>query len=257
MAIPLGPAVERLTHSRATHQAIAPFSESGDLSTDEGYRIQDALRAALEARGERSIGWKVAFTSQTARETFNAHEPASAFLLAAGVFSSGDEVPTARFVQLAVEAEIAFLLKSDLRGPGVTPASAFLAVEGAMPALELIDIRFTGAPRAADLIADGLYANGIVLGRPLTPVPGLDLALEGMVAEVNGRVVATNTAAEVMGNPLNSLAWLANHLAQRGVGLKAGELVMSGSISKLLRPKAGDHVRAAFTRLGSVAARFA
>jgi 2-keto-4-pentenoate hydratase len=69
--------------------------------------------------------------------------------------------------------------------------------------------------------------------------------------------VATNTAAEVLGNPLNSLAWLANQLGGRGLALRAGDLVMSGSISVLLRPKAGDVVTARFTRLGSVSARFA
>ena len=71
-----------------------------------------------------------------------------------------------------------------------------------------------------------------MLGQPLTPVVGLDLALEGVVFEMSGRVMATNTAAEVLGNPLNSLAWLANHLGERGLGLRAGDLVMSGSISR-------------------------
>jgi 2-keto-4-pentenoate hydratase len=76
------------------------------------------------------------------------------------------------------------------------------------------------------------------------------------VYELNGQVAATNTAAEVLGNPLNSLAWLANHLGDRGLGLAAGDVVMSGSISTLLRPKAGDIVSARFTRLGAVSARF-
>jgi len=82
------------------------------------------------------------------------------------------------------------------------------------------------------------------------------LALEGVVYEQNGQVAATNTAAEVLGNPLNSLAWIANHLAGRGLGLRAHDIVMTGSISTLLRPTAGDVVSARFTRLGSVSARF-
>jgi 2-keto-4-pentenoate hydratase len=68
--------------------------------------------------------------------------------------------------------------------------------------------------------------------------------------------VATNTAAEVLGSPINSLAWVANHLGTRGLGLRAGDVVMTGSVSLLLRPKPGDTVRARFTRLGSVSARF-
>jgi 2-keto-4-pentenoate hydratase len=159
-------------------------------------------------------------------------------------------------VGLIVEAEIAFVLGRDLVGPGVTPAQALVAVEGALPALELVDVRYTGKPLASDVIADGVFANAIVLGTPLTPIAGLDLALEGLVYELNGVRTATNTAAEVLGNPVNSLVWLANHLGARGLGLQAGDLVMTGSISLLLRPKAGDVVRATYTRLGSVSVRF-
>jgi len=105
------------------------------------------------------------------------------------------------------------------------------------------------------MIADGVFANAIVLGNAVTPVTHLDLALEGLVYELSGVIAATNTAAEVMGSPANSLAWLANHLGARGLTLRAGDVVMSGSVSALLRPKAGDTVRATFTRLGSVGAR--
>ena len=162
----------------------------------------------------------------------------------------------ARFVRLAVEAEVAFLMSQDLAGPGITPARALTAVDGAMPALELIDQRFSGKALGTDVVADGVYANAIVLGAPLTPVKNLDLALEGLVYELNGAIVATNAAAEVLGSPANSLAWIANQLGARGLGLKAGDIVMSGSVSILLRPNAGDAVRATFTRLGSVTARF-
>jgi len=80
----------------------------------------------------------------------------------------------------------------------------------------------------------------------------LDLALEGVVFEHNGEIVGTHTAAEVMGNPLNALAWLANHLGARGLALKPGDIVMSGAISKIVRPKAGETIRAKFAHLGSV-----
>ena len=121
-----------------------------------------------------------------------------------------------------------------------------------MPSFELIDFRMSGKPRGTDVVADGVLANAIVLGGPLTPVSGLDLSLEGVVYEENGQRVATATAAEVMGNPLNSLAWLANALGRMGGTIRAGDVVLTGSISKVFRPKAGDSVRASFTRLGSV-----
>jgi 2-keto-4-pentenoate hydratase len=249
------PLVKELLAAREHHRAIAPPSETKALTPAEAYAVQDRLREALVARGERVVGWKAGFTSKTAQAAFGTDEPVCGFLLASGVLPSRAEVPAARFVTLVVEAEVCFVMRQDLAGPGVTPARALLAVEGALPALELVDFRYRGKPVGTDVVADGVYANAIVLGSPMTDVSQLDLAVEGLVYELNGTVAATNAGAEVMGNPLNSLAWIANHLGARGLGLRAGDLVMSGSISQLLRPTAGESVRASFTRLGSVGVR--
>ena len=100
------------------------------------------------------------------------HHPVSGFLLGDGVYATGETVPLSRFAELVVEAEIAFVMKRDLAGPGVTPAAALLAVEGALPALELPDLRWDGNPTGGDLVADGVAGNAIVLGQPLTPVVG-------------------------------------------------------------------------------------
>lgn len=248
--------VREFIAARAARRAHRPPSESRPLSLDEAYRCQDRLREELLARGERLAGWKAGFTTPGAQQAYGVPEPVCAFLLAGDVFPSGAEIPVTRFVGLAVEAEVAFVMRRELAGPGVTAAHAAAAVEGAAPALELIDRRYTGKPTGTDIIAEGVYANAIVLGGALTPIAGLDLALEGLVFEQSGVVAATNTAAEVMGNPLNSLAWIANHLGRRGLGLRAGDLAMTGSVSKVLTPKAGDTVRAACTRLGAVAVRF-
>src|SRR2546425_864310 len=167
--------IEELLAAREQHRAIVPPSEKRRLSLAEAYTVQDRLREALVARGDRVIGWKAGFTNKAAQTAYGCEEPVCGFLLAAGVFPNRAEVPSARFASLVVEAEVAFVLKHDLAGPGVTPARALLAVEG----------------------------------------------------------------------------------AGRGLALRAGELVMSGSVSTLLRPKAGDTVRATFTRLGGVAVRFA
>src|SRR6266508_104582 len=243
MPIAIPAAVERLLRGRLAREVMTPLTE-------------EAPEHTLVARGERVIGWKVGFTSPALQETYGVSEPVLGFMLGSGVFGSGDAVPTSRFVSLAVEVEVAFLMKAPLAGPGVTPASALLAVEGALPSFELVDFRHSGKPRGADVIADGVYTNAIVLGRPLSSVSGLDLSLEGVVFEQNGQIAATNTAAEVMGNPLNSLAWLANTLGRMGRSLSAHDVVLTGSISKVLRPKAGDSARASFTRLGSVSCRF-
>ena len=233
-----------------------PPSETRRLSLTEAYAVQDRLCAALVERGERVAGWKAGFTNKAGQEAWQVSEPVCAFLLASGVLSSGAEIAAARFVKPGVEAEVAFVMKHDLAGPGVTAPRALQAVEGAVPALELIDFRHSGKAVGTDAVADGVYAKAIVVGGALTPVTGLDLALEGLVYEQSGVVVGTSTAFEVMGNPLNSLVWIANHLGTRGHGLRTGDIVMSGSVSKILSVKAGDSVRATFTRLGSVSVKF-
>ncbi|HEX6209624.1 MAG TPA: fumarylacetoacetate hydrolase family protein [Methylomirabilota bacterium] len=249
--------IDAFLRARTEPRPHTPPSEQGRrLDPAEAYHLQDRLREALLARGERLAGWKAAFTTRAAQEANQLDEPGCAFLLASGVLASRAEVSLARFTALAVEAEVAFVMRSDLAGPGVTAARAATAVEGALPALELVDFRYSGKPLGTDVIAEGVYAVALVLGGALTPVTGLDLALEGLVYEHSGTIAATATAAEVMGNPLNSLAWVANHLGSRGLGLRAGEIVMTGSVSKLLRPKPGDTVRATYTRLGSTSVRF-
>ena len=249
--------VRTLVEVRQQPRAFAPPSETKPLSLEEAYAVQDRVREAMVARGERVAGWKAGFTSKAGQESWQVTEPVCAFLLASGVLASGADIPTARFVKPGVEAEVAFVMKHDLAGPGVTAPRALGAVEGAVPALELIDYRHAGKAVGTDVVADGVYAKAIVLGGALTPLVGIDLALEGLLYEQSGTVVATSTAYEVMGNPLNSLAWIANHLGSRGLGLRAGDVVMTGSVSKILTARAGDTVRATFTRLGSVSVRFA
>jgi 2-keto-4-pentenoate hydratase len=257
MPIETAAAIERLLEGRLGPALTRPLSEDApDLTLADAYAIQMRLLDTVQARGARAVGWKVGFTGPALQERYGVSEPVFGFLLDSGVFDSGAAVPAARFVSLAVEAEVAFLMKTDLAGPGVSAPRAMAAVEGAMPALELIDFRHSGAPRGADVVADGVYTNAIVLGGPLTPLAGIDLALEGVVYEHNGQVVGTHTCAEVLGNPLNSLAWLANALGRMGRGLRAGDVVLTGSISKVVRAHAGDLMRAAFTRLGGVACRF-
>src|SRR5512144_3049277 len=129
-------AVERLLRGRSRPETMTPLTEeAADLTLSDAYAIQRQLEDAAVARGERVIGWKVGFTAPALQAAYGVSEPVAGFMLASGVFASGDAVPASRFVALGVEAEVAFLLKADLTGPGVTPASALLAVEGAVPAL--------------------------------------------------------------------------------------------------------------------------
>jgi 2-keto-4-pentenoate hydratase len=255
MTITIQTAVDRLIDARSTRRLLPPLSETdGDLTLEHAYAIQDALRAELDRRGERPIGWKLGATSPAGQAVMGLQEPACGFLLPAR-YASGAEVSISKSVNLGVEAEVAFKMRTKLVGPGVTAATALPAVESAMPALELPDFTFSGTPRAADYIASSIVAQAIVLGSPVERLEGLNLATESVEYGHNGEIVGTYTTAEVMGNPLNALAWLANHLGARGIALKPGDIVMSGSISKVLRPKSGDTIDAKFAHLGLVSVK--
>lgn len=252
MTVSIQTALECLIDAQSSRRLVAPLSAThGDFTLEHAYVIQDALRAELDRHGQRSIGWKLGATSPSGQDVMGVKEPACGFLMPRQ-YASGAEVSASEFVTLGVEAEVAFKMRTRLAGPGVTATTALLAVEGAVAALELLDFIFSGKPKVADFVASSVIAKAIVLGSPLMPLSTFDVSREEVVFEHNGEVVGMYTAAEVMSNPLNALVWLANHLATRGLALQPGDIVMSGAISKMLRPAVGDTIRANFAHLGSV-----
>lgn len=252
MSIPMDAAVERLVESRQSHRAILPLSESlGAFTPEQAYAIQDAFRIELARRGQHSIGWKLAATGPTGQALFGVKEPISGFLFPE-TYGDGDAVSAGSFVALHAEAEIAFKIVKDLAGPGVTAATAVSAVGSAIAAIELPDMPFSSKPHITDVIANAALGKAIALAREAIPIQDVDFANEQIVFEHNGHIVSTNVATELMGDPLNALAWLANKLSLRGLMLKQGDIVMSGAISKLVRLQIGDTVTAKFTKLNSV-----
>jgi 2-keto-4-pentenoate hydratase len=159
--------------------------------------------------------------------------------------------------QPRVEGEIGFLLGRELAGPGVSVAEVLAATEAVMPAIEIIDSRIRDWKiKIQDTIADNGSAAAVVLGDKLTPVQGLDLRLVGMILEQNGRIVATGAGAASSGHPAASVAWLANKLAEFDITLKAGEVIISGSLGPAPAVAKGDLIRAEFDRLGSASILF-
>jgi 2-keto-4-pentenoate hydratase len=242
---------ESLVAAGATRTPLAPFSEAiADLSVADAYRIQfETLRLRRRA-GERRAGWRVG--SAPGDPT-----PVAGYILASTVWMDGTELSRERFIAPGVDATIAIVLGRDLAGPGVTVIDVAGATAGVAAALETIDARFRDrkCPHA-DAVADNAFGAGVVLGGALHPLGALDLRLEGVTFELNGRVVATAAGAAASGHPLAAVAWLARMLAGAGLGLKAGDLVLTGGLTGLRDVQAGDVARAGFTRLGGVAARF-
>ncbi len=239
-------------------QTVDPLaSDFARLSLEEAYGVQSALVRQRCQRGERIVGRKVAFTSQGTMRQFGVTEPSFGTILSGGVFADGDTIPVARYPAVGAEAEIAFVMGEELRGPGVTMAHVLKATKGVVPAMEIINLCISHTPwNVADVIATNAVHAGIVLGGQLTPLDGLDLRYEGMVAEVDGEVVGSGAGVEVLGHPVSSVVWLANKLAAFDLSLSPGDVVLSGSIIRMLEVNAGNVVRVTFSRIGSVGARF-
>jgi 2-keto-4-pentenoate hydratase len=186
--------------------------------------------------------------------------PCGGGVFAKGVHESGAKLRFGDYVRVGVECEIAVRLARNLL-PSEAPFTAewvMEAIEAYYPAIEIVDDRYAkwetmGAPT---LVADDFFAAGCVLGQaiPRTAAPNL-LKVVGR-AIVNDTEVGRGTGADVLGHPHNALAWLANHLAEEGTGLHAGQVVLTGSLVKTVWLNAGDSVVMELDGLGTVAASF-
>jgi 2-keto-4-pentenoate hydratase len=229
-------------------------------SIEDGYRVQSQAHRLLEGLLGPRVGYKIGCTSEVMQKYLAIPHPCAGGVHARGVHQSGVVLQAADFVRVGVECEIAVRLGKDLAPAGApfTADSVADGIECYLPAIEIVDDRYVqwetlGAPT---LVADDFFATGIVLGQPVARSGVADLlGVEGR-ALVNGREQGRGTGADVLGHPHNALAWLANHLADRGTVLRAGEIVMTGSLVKTLWLQAGDEATMEFSTLGNVQVSF-
>ena len=248
---------EQLFQAENTRVPIPPYTENGypDMTYEDAYRIQLAALDLKLAAGQKIVGKKVGLTNNNVQKKRGITEPDYGHLLDNRICNQDEPLKMSELmVGPSVECELAFIMKEDLMGPGVTAASVFAAVAGVIPAIEIVERRFYPLCKSViDSIADNAAFGRVILGDRMTPVENLDFRTIGCLIEKNGMPIDTATAATVMGNPLESVAWLVNKLAGYGVGLKKGEIVMSGSVGLMHTASAGECYYAHFGGgLGSV-----
>ena len=228
-----------------------------EVGYEDSYAIQLKTFEMKVKAGAIIVGKKIGLTSQAMMDQFGIREPDYGMITDTMVAREGAALSMSSLILPKVEPEIAFLLKKDLTGPGVNVANVLDATEGVMPAFEVIDSRFKDWKiTVKDSIADNASASTMILGGKLTPIKDLDMRLIGMVMEKNGEIISTGAGAAVLGNPAESVAWLANKLTEYGISLKKGDFVMSGSLVSAVKVEAGTNMTATFDRLGSVSVRF-
>ncbi len=231
--------------------------EQPGLTVADAYGIQQVVVGRRLGSGESLVGWKLGLTSRAMQEQLGVDQPDYGPILSGFMVPEGRPIAVDDLIQPRIEAEIAFVLRAPLRGPGVTSLDALNATAGIAPALEIIDSRIEGwRIRLPDTVADLASSARVTVGGRLTPVEGLDLRTIGVVLERRGEVVATGAGAAALGNPAEAVAWAANTLGALGVTLEPGHLIMPGALHGSVPVARGDTFRARFDRLGSVTVRF-
>jgi 2-keto-4-pentenoate hydratase len=251
-------AIATVRRNRAPLRSLPAWAAPRDEA--EGYRVQRALHDLLLPSVGALVGYKIGCTSKVMQQYLNIPHPCGGGVFARGVHESGVSLRAADYVRVGVECEIAVRLGRDLP-PAATPftdAAAADAIEAYLPAIEIVDDRYEkwetlGAPT---LIADDFFAAGCVLGAPVPRAAAPDLLTVAGRALINGTEAGHGTGADVLGHPHHALAWLANHLAEEGKGLHAGQIVLTGSLVRTVWLNAGDSVVMELERLGRVEASF-
>jgi 2-keto-4-pentenoate hydratase len=239
-----------------------PQELNGRLSLDDAYRVNLAITQRRIAHGERQAGWKVGVTAKAMQEQMGVHQPVFGVLFASGHLPSGVELDFAKLIEPSVENELCITIGKTLRGPNVTLDDTRLAVQSIAPALEIVERRgvFAELPLA---MADNAQQKHFVTARETAyePIsigwPGAMRLSEAWVEVfLNGVSQEVASGAEVMGDPLASVTWLANKLSEFELALEPGMRVMSGSFTKQYRMKPGDVIESRFKPFGTVAAKF-
>jgi len=228
-----------------------------DITIDDAYQIQLHMIGRRIKDGERIIGKKIGLTSKSVQEMLGVGQPDFGHLTSAMVYGDGASVPVSGLLQPRAEGEIAFILKHDLSGPGITNADVLRATEAVMPCFEIVDSRIRDWKiKIQDTVADNASSGLFVLGDKAVDPRKLDLSLCGMILEKNGEVMHTGAGAAALGSPVNCVAWLANTLGRLGIILKAGEVILSGALAPMVPAIPGDNMRTSIGGIGSASVLF-
>jgi 2-keto-4-pentenoate hydratase len=233
----------------AEHKANQRFKSLGPpeapATISDAYDIQEKYVALLRERHGGAVGYKVGLTSATMQAFCGIDHPIAGVVLATRVHRSGATVRRSDFGRLGLEFEIAVRIKSDVPVAGLPWTAEMIQphIDGVCAAVELVDDRNAdyASLDVRSLVADNSWNGGIVLSEFATTWPDLESVLG---RATNGRVaIGEGHGRDILGHPFNSVAWLATQLGSRGVGLKAGQVVMTGSVMKTVFPEEDANYR--------------
>lgn len=227
------------------------------LTIDDAYAISLDALARRQADGEKVIGKKIGVTSKAVQDMLGVHQPDFGFLTDRMWIEGDIDIAATGLIQPRAEAEIAFILKSDLNGPGVTAEDVLAATESIAPCFEIVDSRIQDWKIAiVDTVADNASCGVFVIGDARADPRDHDLPALHVTVTKNGEPLSEGYGSAVQGSPLQAVAWLANTLGAYGVTLNAGDVILSGSLVPLAPAEAGDVFEMELHGIGRCVARF-
>ncbi|WP_374413679.1 2-keto-4-pentenoate hydratase [Novosphingobium colocasiae] len=235
-----------------TGGTVPPLRDGLDPVDAAGaYAVQEINTRYWQGQGRRIVGRKAGLTAKAVQKQLGVDQPDFGVLFDDMQVADGATLSPARCIQPKAEAEIAFVLGTDLPSVDTTPEQVAAAVATVHAAIEIVDSRIADWKITfADTVADNGSSAFFVLADEGKPLPGLDLYTAGMVMEIDGEVVSLGVAAAALGHPLNAAAWLARTLAARGDPLKAGDVLLAGALGPMVALTPGDRVRAVVGGIG-------
>jgi len=230
-------------------RTLTPFTDrtfgiekSGIEITDSYHISKHMVQLRLDRDGEKIVGKKIGVTSDAVQKMLGVYQPDFGFLTDAMAFGNNAKIKVpGQLIQPRAEGEIAFRLKKDLRGPGVTAEQVLDATECIIPCFEIVDSRINDWKiKIQDTVADNASCGVYVLGDVELDPRDFDLPNLEIDVFKNGTKISSGKGAAVQGNPLTAVAWLANTLGEFGIPFLAGEIILSGSLVPLEPVKGGD-----------------
>lgn len=241
-------------------KSVAPLTDrESDIQIEDAYHIsQRMISRRVELDGEKIVGKKIGVTSKPVQEMLNVFQPDFGFLTNTMEYSDDADIPVAgHLIAPKAEGEIAFRLKQDLVGPGVTEQDVLDATATIIPCFEIVDSRIEDWKiKIEDTVADNASCGVYVLGKNEVDPREYDLPNLKMKIYKNGEFHSEGMGSAVQGNPLTAVAWLANTLGEFGIPFLAGEVILSGSLAPLIPVVAGDEMSLEIEGIGGCSCRF-
>jgi len=243
-----------------SQQTLAPLTERyPDISIDDAYHISlRFVQNRVEKDGEKIIGKKIGVTSKVVQEMLGVHQPDFGFLTNEMHYANGADIPVkGNLIAPRAEAEIAFVLKKDLVGPGVTEADVLAATDYIAPCFEIVDSRIANWKiKIQDTVADNASCGVFVIGDAKVKPADYDLPNLKIKVYKNGKFLSEGLGSAVQGNPLTAVAWVANTLGAFGITFNAGDIILSGSLVPLESVGPGDKMSLELEGVGTAEVNF-